>query len=142
MESLCRHQKMLFNFRYGRIGLLVFPYFYFLEMMGPVIEFFGYIVFRLALLLGAASPIFIAAFLMVAFVLGISLSILAVGLEELSFRRYRHFGDFMKLFWIGILENFGYRQFVSFWRIRGVFSFFLKRRGWGTMQRRGFQSRA
>ena len=142
MESLCRHQKMLFNARYGRIGLLVFPYFYFLEMMGPVIEFFGYIAFILALLLGAVSPIFIAAFLMVAFVLGISLSILAVGLEELSFRRYRHFVDFMQLFWIGIIENFGYRQFVNYWRIRGVFSYFRRVRGWGTMQRRGFQSRA
>ena len=40
-EVLIRHRKMLLNPRYGRIGLLAFPNYFFLEMLGPIIELGG-----------------------------------------------------------------------------------------------------
>ena len=39
-----------------------------------------------------------------------------------------------------LLESFGYRQMTVWWRLRGLFKFFIGRRDWGAMQRRGFQS--
>ena len=137
-ETMVRHRGMLFNPRYGRIGLAAFPYFFILEMLGPLIEFFGYMMFILALALGRASGPYILAFLMAAIVFGIVLSIAAVALEELSFHRYPRFSDLFQLFGLAILENFGYRQLTSYWRIRGFFSGLRGVSGWGKMERKGF----
>ena len=137
-EVLTRHRAMLLRRRYGRIGLLAYPYFWFLELLGPVIELLGYGSFLLSVLLGWASPSFVVAFLMVAFVFGTALSMAAVALEELTFRRYPRTSDLFKLFWLAIAENFGYRQLVAFWRARGMWSWLRRVEGWGEMTRTGF----
>jgi hypothetical protein len=129
---------MLFNRRYGRAGLLAFPYFFFLEMLGPVIEGAGYTSFAVSVAAGRVDAAFIVAFLAVAVVLGAGLSVAAVALEELSFRRYPRLGDLFRLFFIGVLENFGYRQLSAWWRIRGTISAIRGVEGWGSMTRKGF----
>jgi cellulose synthase/poly-beta-1,6-N-acetylglucosamine synthase-like glycosyltransferase len=140
MESLLKHRAMLLNPRYGRLGLLAYPYFFFLELLGPVVEGFGYVFFLLTLLAGLASGHYVVAFLGVAFVLGIVLSIFAVCLEELTFRRYPRKRDLLLLILIGVLENIGYRQLNTFWRVRGTISGLFGKRGWGVMTRKGFES--
>ncbi len=137
-ESLMRNRRMLFNPRYGRIGLVAFPYFFFMEMLGPVIELFGYFTFAGAVLLGRASGPYILAFLMAAFAFGIVLSIAAVGLEELSFHRYPRISDLLRLFGLAVVENFGYRQLTAYWRIQGFFSGLRGVKTWGKMERKGF----
>ena len=137
-EVLVRHRVMLGNPRYGRIGLLAYPYFFFLEMLGPVIEAGGYVAFIIAVVLGHASGMYIAAFLLLAIVLGISLSLAAVALEELSFHRYPGVRALLTLFGLAVTEGFGYRQLSTYWRLRGLVSAMRRKRGWGAMERRGF----
>ncbi|MFQ6678478.1 MAG: glycosyltransferase [Fidelibacterota bacterium] len=139
MEVINRHKIMLFNPRYKRIGLFAYPYFYIFEMLGPIIEFPGYISFILALALGRVSGTYILAFFMAAMVFGIALSIVSIGLEELTFRRYPRFRDLLGLFLMAIAENVGYRQLSIYWRIHGVYSYFRGSKGWGKMERKGFQ---
>ena len=50
-----RHRVMLLNPRYGRVGLLAFPYFFFLEVFGPIIEGLGYVTFLIAVILDSAA---------------------------------------------------------------------------------------
>ncbi len=138
IESLTRHIRMLFNPRYGRIGLFAFPYFFFLEMLGPVVEFAGYISFTTSIAFGTIDFKFALAFFLAAFVLGIVLSVSAVCLEELSYRRYNRLRDLLYLFALSIIENFGYRQMSQYWRFRGTLSKLLRRKGWGKMERKGF----
>lgn len=138
-EALTLHRTMLLNPRYGRVGMLAFPYFYFLEMLGPVIELAGYMSFAVSVALGWASPQFVVAFLLVAIVFGMALSAAAVGLEELTFRRYPRTLDLVGLFWLAVAENFGYRQLVAFWRAKGMLSWLKKVEGWGEMTRTGFK---
>ena len=88
--------------------------------------------------LQAQALAFALAFLLLAFAFGIAVSVAAVALDELVFRRYTRSSDFVRLLLLGVLENFGYRQLVAYWRVRGVLSALLGRRGWGEMQRRGF----
>ena len=140
-QSLVRHRRMLFNPRYGRIGLLAYPYFFFLEMLGPGVELAGYVAFALLVATGRASGPFVVAFLMVAFGFGVALSVAAVGLEELSFRRYPRLRDVMQLFALAVAENFGYRQLTTFWRVRGMISALRRKKGWGAMSRKGFVPR-
>ncbi len=139
IESLLRHRVMLFNPRYGRIGLVAYPYFFLLEMLGPLIETGGYLSFALTVAFHRASPIYITTFFVVAVVLGAVLSVSAVALEELSFRRYSNTGDLLRLIWLGIAENFGYRQLTSAWRLGGTISALRGKKGWGRMERAGFE---
>ena len=142
IETLVRHRSMLFRRRYGRIGWLAYPYFVFLEMLGPVIEVAGYLAFAATVISGRGSPLYFAAFLLVAVGLGAVLSVAAVALEELSFHRYPKTKDLTRLIWLGVFESFGYRQLTSWWRLVGTWSALRGRRGWGKMDRVGFATTA
>ena len=138
-ESMLRHRRMLFNPRYGRIGFLAYPYFLFLETLGLPIEILGYFAFVVTVALGLAEPIYVVGFFMAAFAFGMVLSIAAVGLEELGFRRYPKVGDLVRLFVLGAAENVGYRQLIAFWRLHGLISAMRGKKGWGKQERRGFR---
>jgi len=137
LQSLAAHRRMLLNPRYGRIGLVAFPYFWFMEGLGPVVEFLGYVAFALSLVLDWAAPWFVLAFLLLAIFSGVALSLAAVALEELSFRRYHRRSDFAVLMVCAVLENFGYRQLLTFARFRGVIMALLGRHSWGIMEKKG-----
>ena len=138
LQVLGYHIRMLFNPRYGVIGLLAMPYYLVFEALGPIIELTGYVVTALALLFGLLDWRFAELFFLAAIVYGALLSVVAVALEELSFRRYPKVTDLLRLAAYGVLENFGYRQLATWWRIVGVVDYFRGKQGWGTMKRKGF----
>jgi cellulose synthase/poly-beta-1,6-N-acetylglucosamine synthase-like glycosyltransferase len=139
-QALTRHRHMLFHARYGKVGLVAFPYFFFLEMLGPAIELGGYAAFAGSAALGLLDWRVVVAFLSLAFLFGMMLSVASVTLEELTFRRYESTIDLVRLFLLAILENFGYRQLSTYWRVKGLVSAARGLRGWGTMQRKGFST--
>jgi cellulose synthase/poly-beta-1,6-N-acetylglucosamine synthase-like glycosyltransferase len=140
IDTLLRHRKMLLNPRYGTTGLLGMPYFFLFEFLGPVVELTGYVAFAAGLALGILSLEFALAFLLAAVGLGALLSISAVFLEELRLRRYPRWRDLAKLTLYGVLENFGYRQLNTLWRVLAIVSFLRKNTEWGAMERRGFDA--
>ncbi len=137
IQSLSKHRTMLFRPKYGRIGMLAFPYFWFMEGFGPVVEIVGYVAFLTAIIIGWASPTYVAAFLIVAVVFGVLLSVAAVALEELVFRRYQHPSDFSRMLALSVIESFGFRQLLTWWRFRGVVSAILGSQEWGSKERHG-----
>lgn len=138
VQTLFKHRKMLFNHRYGRIGMVAFPYFFFLEMMGPAIEVLGYTVFIYNIWQGAVFGPFVIAFILLAVVLGVVLSVAAVALEELTFRRYPSLKDLLSLFALALWENLGFRQAITIWRFLGIIEALRGIQTWGGMGRRGF----
>lgn len=137
LQSLYAHRVMMLNPKYGRIGMIAYPYFWFMEGLGPVIEFLGYIAFAVAIIFGWASPVIVIAFLFLAIFCGIALSLAAVGLEELAFRRYTRTRDFARLMLMAVVENLGYRQYLALARFKGVIMALLGRKSWGEMERKG-----
>ena len=137
-QVLVANIRMLFNPKYGRIGMIALPYFFIFELLGPILEIVGYTLFAFSLVIGALSAPVALAFWMVAFVLGVALSVSAVTLEELSFRRYGSYRDILSLFRLAVTENFGYRQLNTFWRVKGLWSFARGNTSWGEMTRKGF----
>ncbi|MFC1557048.1 glycosyltransferase [candidate division KSB1 bacterium] len=139
METLLRHKKMLINPKYGVIGLFATPFFFFFEMLGPVIESTGYLVFIYSWIFGIINLNFAVLFLGVAVMLGIVLSLGSLVLEEISFRKYPKISHIFILFLFSILENFGYRQIHSWWRLKGMIDFFRGKKQWGVMDRKGLK---
>lgn len=138
-DTLWRHKRMTFNPRYSAIGLFVMPFFVLFELFGPVIELFGYVYFVLTALGGMLEPFFASLFGIMAILSGFMLSLGAILLEELSLSFFRARGDMWRLVTLALLENFGYRQLILFYRVRGLISYVFGIRGWGRMTRQGFQ---
>ncbi|HEV8398600.1 MAG TPA: glycosyltransferase [Gemmatimonadales bacterium] len=133
-----QYKGMMFNPRYGPVGFLAMPFYTFGEMLAPLIELFGWVVTVGGLATGLVDTSFALLFVLVAWGYGMLLSIWAVVLEEVSFRRYRRFGDLLLLLLYASLENFGYRQRTVWWRLKAFVSVWKSGHVWGDMIRKGF----
>ena len=141
LQTLWLHKRMLFNPKYGNVGMFAFPYFAVFELLGPFVETLGYLAVIVSYLLGILDVQFFLMFLAVAVLYGMFLSIAAILLEEISFRRYPSWLDLTKLLAYGVIENFGYRQVLSAMKVKAFWDAIRRRRAWRQMQRRGFQKK-
>ena len=139
LQSLWRHKHMIFNPDHGVIGMLGMPYFLVFETFGPFIEILGYIMVALSYWLGLLNLDFFVLFLIFAVFFGVFLSVAAVLLEEVSFRRYPGWEHLARLVLYGVLENFGYRQILAIFKVKAFWDFLRRRRAWGRMEREGFR---
>lgn len=138
-QSLLMNRELFFNPSYGFLGLVAYPFFFFVEFLGPVVEFFGYVMMALTFLLGIGSEELLLLFFITAVLMGVFTSTLSLLLEEISYRKIKRLRDMVLLFFFAIAENFGYRQINAFWRMQGLFDLLLKKEGWGEQNRREFK---
>lgn len=138
LQTLGFHARMIGNPRYGVIGLVSMPYYLIFEALGPAIEVSGYLLTALAVGFGLLDWRFAELLFLAAVLYGALLSVTAVVLEELSFRRYPRLTDLLYLAAYGVLENFGYRQLTTWWRLGGLVDYLRGKQGWGVMTRKGF----
>jgi cellulose synthase/poly-beta-1,6-N-acetylglucosamine synthase-like glycosyltransferase len=138
-DCLWRHRHVFLNRRYGILGMVVLPAFFLFEWMAPIVETVGLALLPLGFALGVVSRLYLVLFLALACGFGSLLSMLALLLEELSFRRYGRVRDRALLVVWAILENFGYRQLTVWWRLRGAFNYIMGKKSWGNMKRKGFK---
>jgi cellulose synthase/poly-beta-1,6-N-acetylglucosamine synthase-like glycosyltransferase len=133
IDSLLRSKGMLFNPRFGKVGLFGYPYFLFIEALGPTIEFLGYCLFLVFFLLNLISPGFILLFFLLAVVWGVWINMGSIILDNLVYKRYRGVGDLLKLSLFGALEFLGYRQLLVVERFLATIMFWKKE--WGKPKR-------
>ena len=138
IAAMWEYKTMLFNPRYGRIGMIAMPFYAFGEMLAPVVEVTGYVATAVGLAFGIVNVSFALLFVLVAWGYGMLLSLWAVVLEEVSFRRYRRLGDLLRLLLFATLENFGYRQCTVWWRLKAFGNVLRGVHAWGDMTRKGF----
>lgn len=138
MESLVAHRRMFLNPRYGVIGLFAMPYFVLFEMLGPAIEFSGYLVVAAAAASGLLDRRFMLLFFAVAFLTGVCLSVASVLLEELSFHRYRGLRELARILGYSVLEPLCYKPLMAYWRTLGIIDYLRQRKEWGEQSRQGF----
>ena len=138
LDTLRHSSGMLFNPRYGVSGLFAMPFYFIFEMLGPFIETLGYAIFIVSLFIGIVNYPFALLFFLVAVILGTLLSLLAILLEEYSSYRYPRLQDILIIALFSLIENFGYRQFLTLVRVKAFFDFRKGKEEWGTMQKKGF----
>lgn len=138
-EILRKHRGMIANPRYGRIGLIALPYYVVFELLAPFVELAALVLLPLGLWAGAVDIAFVWRFVLVAYGYGLLVSLVSLFIEEVSFHRYPHWGDLLRGVAAAILENFGYRQVLALWQVRGALGALHGRRAeWGAMHREGF----
>lgn len=142
IETLRIHQKLFLNPNYGILGLLSYPYWFFFELLAPIIEFGGMACFIILAIMGLVNwPYFLA---LTAFILifGWLFSVFAILMEVATFNQYKKRGEVGKLIFTAMLEPFIFHPFVVWSSIRGIIDLVRKNTSWGEMTREGFQGAA
>lgn len=138
MESLFMHFKLFFNPRYGSLGVLGHPYWFFFEWLAPIFEFVGIIYFIIIALLGIPNWPFFFLLLGTVYFFAVTLTHWAILFEELSFHRYQKKREVVKMLLTSMLEPIFYHPFILLFSIRGNFKYFVGEKSWGNMDRVGF----
>jgi cellulose synthase/poly-beta-1,6-N-acetylglucosamine synthase-like glycosyltransferase len=130
IESLWLHRRMLLNPRYGVVGMFAFPFYVLFEAFGPLLETLGYLVVPVAWYLGLLQREFALLFFFLAVVYGILITLLALVLDDLVFRRYERPSDLLRLLLASVLEYLGFRQLLAFRRAVSFITVFHSQ-AWG-----------
>jgi cellulose synthase/poly-beta-1,6-N-acetylglucosamine synthase-like glycosyltransferase len=136
-DSLWRHRKLMFNPKYGSIGMVSMPYFFFIELLGPLIELIGYILLIVSIFTGNIYMEYALIFFLLSLIYGSIYSMAAVLLEEWSMERYPSVRHFAILFFVSLTETLWYRPLTVLWRVEGIFETLIGKKGWGEMVRKG-----
>jgi hypothetical protein len=137
VESLRTHRKIFFNSKYGRLGILGYPYWFFFEWMAPLIAFSGF-VYTIYLIIRHSLnwPFYLLLFIFV-YSFAVCLSTWAVLFEEITFHKYKKKRDVLKLLSVALVEPFFYPVHTYF-AIRGNLEALRGKKGWGSAERSGF----
>lgn len=137
LETFFKHRKMLMNPSDGRVGSIGMTFSLLIDVIGPLVEVVGYVVVPLLWFSGMLNPVFALAFLALTFFFGVFVSARSLILEEVTLHPIARAKDLLKMMFIILIENFGYRQFNNIWRVRGWWEFMRKKKRWGEMTRSG-----
>jgi cellulose synthase/poly-beta-1,6-N-acetylglucosamine synthase-like glycosyltransferase len=138
LETLWRHRVMLVDPRYGRPGRIGLAAGVLCDVVVPVAETVGLVAMPLLWMTGALSPAHWLAFLCLGTVTGVAHSMGALVFDELGMRRITRTRDLALLGAAALIENFGFRQLVAWWRVCATAQWLAGRgAGWGAMPRRG-----
>jgi cellulose synthase/poly-beta-1,6-N-acetylglucosamine synthase-like glycosyltransferase len=138
LESLWLNRELFLHRKGGAVSWLAFPFFLFFEALGHLIEVSGYFFMVIGFCFGLISFQAMGVFLAVSIGLGTFLSVCSLLLEELSFHLYPRFRHLLVLMGVALIENLGYRQLNTLWRVQGIWQWLTGAQAkWGDMKRKG-----
>lgn len=129
-ETLVKHKKMIFNPKYGSVGLIGLPFYLIFELLSPVVEFLGYALVLFLLMTATLNTSFALLFFIAAVLLGVVLSLSAVLSDEFTYKQYPKVKDALQLIALAVFENLGYRQLHTWWRLKGMFHYLRGNKNW------------
>ena len=142
IETLQLHKVMFLNPKYGLLGMLSYPYWFFFEFLAPIVEFLGFVSFLIFVLLGLIHWSFFLGLLFFIFSFGFLYSVFAILMEVLTYNQYKRSKDVLKLVATAFLEPFIFHPFVVWSAIMGNIDLLRKKNAWGEMTRQGFTKKA
>jgi len=141
LETLKLHRVMFFNPRYGLLGMLSYPYWFFFEFLGPIVEFLGFVAFIIFIILGMVDWPFFLALLAFIYTLGFLFSLFAILMETYTYNQYKKKGDLTQLILTAFVEPLLFHPFIIWSAVRGDIDFLRKKKSWGDMERKGFATK-
>jgi cellulose synthase/poly-beta-1,6-N-acetylglucosamine synthase-like glycosyltransferase len=130
LQTLRKAAPMFFNPAFGVLGFVSLPFHAFVEGVGALVEPMGYLVIPVAAVLNPVLLKFLLPLVLLSLAYAACLSMAAVALEEITYHRYSSARQLVTLLVYALLENFGYRQVVLWYRFEGVVRFLTGFRRW------------
>jgi cellulose synthase/poly-beta-1,6-N-acetylglucosamine synthase-like glycosyltransferase len=138
LTSLKLNMSMLFNPRYGYLGMFAVPFYALFELSAPVLELFGYIIIPVLALFNMVSVKYTLLLLGAVIVYSIMLSSAAIFLDRIYFKFYNT-KSYLRLIFCSLFESFGFHQLSVFWRLGGILDYLKQvhtgRIGWRSPDR-------
>ena len=97
LSTLQLHRKMLLRPSYGAVGLFAYPYFFFLELLSPFVEIFGWVGLPVFWALGWLEPVQLIPFFAASIALAVLVSLQAVLLDSSIFGFFKQPRHLFKL---------------------------------------------
>lgn len=138
IETLNIHKVIFMNPNYGILGMLSYPYWFFFEMLAPLVEFFGFGTFIFLALTGRVSWDIFFPLLMFVMTFGYMYSAFAVFMEVRTYNLYNKRTEVIKILVAALTEPFYFHPICVWAAIRGYFDLLRRNNNWGEMTREGF----
>ncbi len=136
MSSLFDHRYILLNPKYGLVGVFSFIYFLIYELLSCLIEVVGLVIIGISFYAGFLNINFFLTFFIVYILYGVVISITAIILESYIFDRTLSKLGILKLILFSFIENLGYRQINSFYRLTALFGYKKSKHRWDKITRK------
>lgn len=137
-QLMYAHFRMLFNFGYGRAGMVTFPYNFFFELLAPIIELTGILYYIYLLVSGGVNYQYALLLLLFVYTYSVMITTMAILWDQLAFRNYKSWREVLMLCATALLEFVFYHPLIVLFSLRGYYYFLTgKKHSWGNMQRRG-----
>ena len=137
-ETLKLHKYMFFNPRYGVLGMLSYPFWFFFEWLAPFVETTGLIYFVVLWATGRINWLFMLSLLAAVYCFAIFISAFSLYSEENSYYKYSNQSDMGKMLLLALIEPFIYHPLTVLWSIQGNIDKWKGKHSWGEMTRTGF----
>lgn len=138
VQTLFKHKDMWFRPKYGRMGLLCFPYWILYEWLAPIIELIGLFSYAYLIITGKINFEFALILLGFLFLYSVMITTISILWEEYTNQVYKSKKEIFKLMLIIFLEPFLFHPLVVYASIKGNLSMlFGTKHQWGNMGRMG-----
>lgn len=139
MQLFFDYRKYIFNRRYRKMGMVVYPYAMIYELLAPIIEAIGWIFFIFLIIFNKVNWNMALFIILYAYLFSVMISTMVILWEQLTFKYYKTFREVLSLILVVFIEPFIYHPLIMFFAIRGYIDYFLSREfEWGSMTRQGF----
>ncbi|MDQ2895063.1 MAG: glycosyltransferase family 2 protein [Actinomycetota bacterium] len=122
LEVLWKYKTMIFNPRYGLVGILTMPYLLLYEGLGPLVEAFAYGFVAVVAVLGVLNVQYLILFLAFSFGLNAAIRLAAVLMDVLFFETYDR-RSVVHLCLLTLLEPVVYRPLLLGPRLYAFYEF-------------------
>ncbi len=137
------HKKVIFNPKYGKLGMIVFPYNLLFEYLAPIIEFTGILYYIYIIITNQINWHYAIILILFVYFYSVMISTLAILWDQITYGYYNTWKEVIGLALMAFLEPFIYHPLIVFFAIRGyLFFLFGTTQKWGNMQRQGFAKKA
>ena len=101
-----------------------------------MVEALGYVIIPFSLVMGELNMFFFVVYFLLAALLGIVLSMGSLILEQYTRKSVMSARQCLSLSLYAVLENFGYRQMITLFRLEGMLKYRKLRKTWGRIRRK------
>jgi cellulose synthase/poly-beta-1,6-N-acetylglucosamine synthase-like glycosyltransferase len=139
VQTLFLHKDVFLNPKYGKTGLLIFPYYLLYEFAVPILEILGLIVLIIDLLFFNINYEFLLIGSAFVYLFYICITLISVFLDQIIYKHYTGIKEVLILIVMIFIEPFVFHPLNVYASLKGYWHFLRqKEQKWGVMVRKGF----
>lgn len=127
LRSTFRYWTMFFNPRYKIKGLMGYPFYVLLEILGPYFEFTAYFTVIISYFIGILDGYLAVMYGVLAWGFSAYLNVANAFINLITFNRYKRLNDVLKIFALTCAEMLGFRQYLTVVKVYSSVQYFFYR---------------